>query len=169
MQRWDAPPYVTDPCPDGMGMPSTRVSQVCNAPDSTHDIQHDDLLLRLFLKSEPSWDDLVICQMQPSKQVAFAFRLPRQPGETTSSTPLGVLKAFAATCCLDISLGTFSGRLLLHEQIPITESKSSQLFSVSNPDDHPYQWSQFIRIKDGIADAALAFCVDLKRYSDLQK
>lgn len=158
---------VSGECPPNMGFKASRANQIIAKHDDEHDFELDDLVLRIYVKHEPSCSDVVVLQRSPKREVIFACHAFKD--DIDADTPLSALetlKRFIDKFGMTFRVDTFEGKLLNHEQIPISPSANQvELFGLVNPEKHTCLPVLFYRKTRTHVDVSLAFFINITLYS----
>lgn len=161
------PPNITGPCPPNFGFWEARIRQVYEHPDRTHDIQSDDLHIRLYYKGADSVGDLLAVRLSPTpKTVVFAFRLFaslfREP--LAEVALLDIVRQMAERFGLEMLIGEQLGRFFVSQSIPLPKYSGAELVQGNNPRNHSFMPATFIKVNPPNISVALAFCLDTTEY-----
>ncbi|PHR88858.1 MAG: hypothetical protein COA78_36190 [Blastopirellula sp.] len=165
-KRINVPEFITK----AMDFPASSVRDVMSSPDGKQEVRHDDVLLKFYVKHKGTCSDIVILQQEPKELVTFACRvfhdLLEQPA--TEMNPVDIFKAFLERFGMTFRVGTFEGKLLFHEQVPLAPNNNSTriIDDLDNPNKDSFVQSIMIRRTKTHIDAALAFIVNKTEYKD---
>jgi hypothetical protein len=174
MKKLQIPPPLTNPCPEGMGFPASRMQSIIETPDQQHKVNAGGLMIDLFAKYTFSYTDLVLTAIASESArtlpVAFAFRAfaDDYPTSLSEMPPLDVLKAFIAKYGLPVRLAGQTKLLHLPETITLTGPAPAQnLVEVVNLSRHQFIARQFFRLASPTQiDVGLVFAVDVTKYAE---
>jgi len=153
-----------------LGLEDVFVSEVIRNCDKMQELSYDGLFLRLFIKRES--DDshvLILAQFERGHlKLLLPFRVLNDLFRHVEVLqPLMVLELLAQNYGLIVGIGPRFGRFIYQEEISI-QGASSQIVSISNPNDHAFTESFFVKLLDTasgrIAKCALVFCIDTPLY-----
>jgi hypothetical protein len=159
------PEYVTGHCPPNLGFREERVREVYAEPDLTEDISYEGILLRMFMKSNPKFTDVVcIRDDPPPKHIAFAVRAFAHLTDSLSSlTPLSILESLADRFGLEMTIAGECKKFFLQTTLAVS-GNVSQPIQVKNPGNHSFVNLSFIMLQPPSIKIALAFCLDTVLY-----
>jgi hypothetical protein len=158
-----------------MGFSKERVEKIIARHDATHDIKHDDLLLRIVVRHSENWSDCIVLQLEPHRRATVGGRIYHdwldKPAKDFSA--LELFKWFVAKFGMTFSIGSFTGQLLLAEKVPFRSGSAiaAHLVRMHNPMGHFFAQSLFITISPDKTevDVAMAVCIDLTAYGEAVK
>jgi hypothetical protein len=164
------PEYITGECPPNFGFPEGRLQEVHQNPDQTHVLIWEGLEIRLFLKAATKFTDVVAVQWTPQpRMVSFAMRTFPSLCDTPLGdfTPLQLVERVAEKYGLEVTIAEKKGKFFLCEKLDMPKGvPGTQLTQVTNPNNHEFVQSFFIKVTPPVVSVALAFCLDTREYGN---
>lgn len=164
----NVPEYITGKRPPHFGFPADRLKEVYQKPDKSEMVKWDDLEIRLFLKHERKFTDILAIQWSPQPRgVAFALRalpsLCKAPLALLS--PLRLVKKTAEKFGLEATIADKRGKFFLREKVDMLPgANAGQLVQLTNPHNHECLQTFFIKLTPPVVSIGLAFCLDTREY-----
>jgi len=161
-------------CQNKFQVTEAQVQQTITNPDRRQVVEFNGLKLGFFLKKQTEGKYyLLVCAHweKGNLLVDLAFKiLPSLVEEVKTLEPLVLLQQLALKFGLTIRIGKQLNKFIFRESIPLKPNdKPAKIVKILNPENHPFLQSIFIKIRQKgntkVADCALAYCIDLERYS----
>jgi len=105
--------------------------------------------------------------------VTTAWRVYYSDNDLTNvADPLDVLRAFVDRYGLTFTVGADpqERKFILYETIPLPKDAQTDLLKLHNKAGQKFEASNLFRVRDGVAEVAIVYAIDIDRYAeDLRK
>lgn len=155
-------------CKERFGITEGLVSEVLENPTGHEVIDYKDLSLEFDIKEVGGVYLLVISRKLGEQLEVFLGLKIRKDfiGEEMLSKPNNVLEKLVDRFGLDITIGNFSGKYAVAQDIKILPGQVSNLVSFKNPANHSFLSSMLIKVNNQMTEVecAQAFILDTDEY-----
>ncbi|HUD44418.1 MAG TPA: hypothetical protein VMR41_02655 [Patescibacteria group bacterium] len=156
-------------CKDKFGISHTMVKKALAGPLDSQEITYKGLDLLLTTKEIDTSNILIIIANREKNDLSIesAFKLRKDlMKDILIQKPLTIFQHFVEKFGLDIIIGDFSSKFILDETIDINPLQVMNIVNISNPQNHNFLQSMFIKINTAHTqvECAIAFAIDTIEY-----
>lgn len=158
-------------CENKLGITRAIVKDVIEKPSKEQRLTSQGLTIILFSKRIRKEDCLIVTTHVDDKDifVDLVFRVKDSlVRQAKTDLPFTLMRLLAYKLGLPIRVGEQESKFIYNEVIPISSSDIKKAIRIPNPERHPVIsiiWIRIIQNNMGsLAQCALAFCIDTKKY-----
>lgn len=135
-------------------------------PTDHQTVEVNGLKLKLFTKEIDNLLLLVLSKVDGDTiTVDTAFKIKKDLKEgITLRKPLSILQAVIENFGLNIEVGSYQGKFLFNEVIPIVPNSHNQLVNIINPTNAPFVQQLYFKMNDKQVECALAYALNTEEY-----